>query len=640
MSRPLRTFTLFAMLTAAMAAVAPAWAETVAPLPESEYATRPACQRPTAGYAGCLALQLIPVTPEALRRRHPIGIVRHASAARPATQTPAGGFLGLRPEDLHAAYSLPTSAPVAQTIALVDAYNDPRAEADLKTYDEEFGLPECTTANKCFQKVAQSGSETELPFPKNLAALEAAAKGSSSERKRAKEAIGWGVEISLDVQSARAVCQSCRILLVVANSPSNSDLVAAENRAATLGATEISNSWGTPEEAVEEPAEREAFNKPGTVITAAAGDDGYREWGLGEGEFTSFPAASPDVVAVGGTRLSTLGIGGGWQGETVWNGSGASGGGCSTVFPAQTWQLETSDWGEVGCLEGRAANDVAADADPYTGVVIRDTDNPGQECQERYEEAGVQHTIPNWCTYGGTSLASPIIASVFALAGGSGGVPYPARTLYENLRNAPSHFHDVTSGSNGECEGFDEETGFTFCTPEAEAKTSCGGKLICLAARGYDGPSGVGTPNEALGFVPGQTEATPQAAATASSPVVTVVPGPAAPPAAPPAVIVRLTSLSLTSPSVIALNRRPTSAKVAFAFVTNMAVRLRVALARRVRSHGRTRWLAVGRASTVSASAGRNVKRLTGARRLRPGLYRLTLTPSGGKPRSILFHIG
>jgi hypothetical protein len=75
-------------------------------------------------------------------------------------------------------------------------------------------------------------------------------------------------------------------------------------------------------------------------------------------------------------------------------------------------------------------------------------------------------------------------------------------------------------------------------------------------------------------------------------------------------------------------------------FSANIATRLRVGLAQRVRSHGHTRWVAVGRAMTVSAAAGRNVKRLSGARRLRAGLYRLTLTPTSGKPRSILFHIG
>jgi hypothetical protein len=642
MSSPLRKLARSTMLAAIALAVAPAaWAETVEPLPEAEYTTRSACAAPTPGRAGCLALQLIPVTPEALRRRHPLGIVRRASSASPASQTPAGGFLGLRPQDLHAAYSLPSSAPVAQTVALVDAYNDPRAEADLKTYDEEFGLPECTSANGCFKKVSQTGSESELPFPKTLVALETAAKGSSAERERAKEAIGWGVEISLDVQSARAICQSCHILLVEANSPTNADLVAAENRAAALGATEISNSWGTPEEAVEELGESEAFNKPGTVITASAGDDGYREWGREEGAFTSFPAASPHVVAVGGTRLQTLGIGGGWQGETVWNGSGASGGGCSTVFPAPSWQLEAATWSSVGCGEHRAANDIAADADPYTGVVIRDTANPGKECQELYEEGGVRHTIANWCTYGGTSLASPIVAAVFALAGGSNGVAYPAQTLYQNLRAAPSSFHDVTVGSNGECEGFDEETGLSWCTPAQEAETSCASQLKCLAGVGYDGPSGVGTPNEARGFIPGQFEAplTPAASAAPS----TTVP-PSAPPSAPAVVptppVLRLTSLGLTTPSVIALNRSPTAAKISFTFNTNIPVRLRVTLEHRVSSHGRRRWVAIGHASTVNAAVGRNVKRLTGGRRLKPGLYRLTLTPAGGKPRSVLFHIG
>jgi hypothetical protein len=234
---------------------------------------------------------------------------------------------------------------------------------------------------------------------------------------------------------------------------------------------------------------------------------------------------------------------------------------------------------------------------------------------------------------------------VFALAGGASGTPYPARTLYETQRNAPSRFHDVATGSNGECAaGFDEETGLSSCTAAQEAATSCASKLICLAAPGYDGPSGVGTPNGVLGFIPTPSPASePQApsstpAGAAIAPATRPAPPPPSPPSAPATVL--LSSLGLTSTSVIALNRSPTTAKVVFTFSANMATRLRVSLARRVRSHGRTRWVAVGRAITVSAAAGRNVKRLTGARRLAAGLYRLTLTPSAGKPRSILFHIG
>jgi hypothetical protein len=616
--------------------------ETVAPLPESDYTTRAACQAPASGEAACMTVQLIPVTAEARRRNHPLGIARQA-VRRSSAPTPAGGFLGLRPQDLHTAYSLPVSAPTEQTIALVDAYNDPTAEADLRTYDEEFGLPACTKANRCFTQISQAGSETELPFPRTTAELKAASKGSATERKEAKGAIGWGTEISLDVQSAHAICESCRIVLVEANTPANGNLVTAERRAEAIGANEISNSWGSPEELVGSN-EREAFNHPKTVITASAGDDGYRDWASGEGEFTSFPASSPDVVAVGGTRLKTLGVGGAWQGETVWNGDGASGGGCSTLFTAQPWQQEASDWSSVGCESKRSVNDVSADADPYTGIVIRDSDSPGKECQEEYEESGTLHTIPEWCTYGGTSLASPIIASVYALAGGAGEVAYPAQTLYRSLSAAPATLHDVKLGSNGFCgSAFDEETGLSSCSEATEAAASCSSALACLAAPGYDGPSGVGTPDGVSGFIASPVTSTQAAAPQTGTQTATPAPAPAPVPPAPvvvPAVTVQLRALGLTTSALIALTRHPVASRVGFSFTLNMAVAVHVTLARHVRSHGHLRWVTLGHTSTIAASVGHNIKRLTGSRRLPAGLYRLTAAPLGGTSRTIFFHIG
>jgi hypothetical protein len=645
MSRPLRQLVSLAGCALAILPCSAALAsETVAPLPESDYTTRAACQAPAAGQASCMTLQLIPVTAEARRRNHPLGIARHA-VQRSSAPTPAGGFLGLRPQDLHTAYSLPVSAPSEQTIALVDAYNDPTAEADLKTYDEEFKLPACTKANKCFTQISQTGSETELPFPKSTAELKAASKGSTSERKEAKAAIGWGTEISLDVQSAHAICESCRIVLVEASTPANANLVAAERRAEAIGANEISNSWGSPEELVGSN-EGEAFNHPKTVITASAGDDGYRDWASKEGEFTSFPASYPDVVAVGGTRLQTLGVGGAWQGETVWNGDGASGGGCSTLFTAQPWQQEASDWASVGCGAKRAVNDVSADADPYTGIVIRDSDSPGKECQEEYEESGTIHTIPEWCTYGGTSLASPIIASVYALAGGAGEVAYPAQTLYRSLSTAPATLHDVKVGSNGACgSAFNENTGLSTCSEGTEAAASCSSTLACLAAPGYDGPSGVGTPDGVSGFIPGPPTSAPATTApqTGAEEITTSAPVPTPVPPAPtvvPVVTVQLRGLGLTTTSLVALTHRAVASRVGFSFTVNMAVAVSVSLARRVRIHGHLRWVTIGHATTFTASVGHNIKRLAGAKHLPAALYRLTATPRGGAAHTIFFHIG
>jgi hypothetical protein len=449
-------------------------------------------------------------------------MARATGVAANRPPSPAAGDFGLIPQDLHTAYQLPTSAISAQTIALVDAYNDPSAEADLATYSQEFGLTECTTANGCFEQVNQDGETGNPPFPTSTERLEAARKGSAAERKEAKEAIGWAVEISLDIETARALCQNCHITLVEATSPSYADLETAEDTAVGLGAGEVSNSWAGPECESGCAPDSAAFNHPGVVIAVAAGDDGYLNWlEQPRAAYANFPASSPQVVAVGGTRLET-GPAGERNGESVWNdggesagvkdGHGAGGGGCSVQFEAQPWQREVADWSSVGCGEKRAVADVSADADPYTGVPVYDS-GPGREC-ETVREKQVVH----WCTYGGTSLASPLIAAAFALAGGANGVQYPAQTLYENAARSPGSLHDVTAGSNGECRSpFDEETRLAGCTSVEEGNSSCAAEAICLARAGYDGPTGVGTPDGIAAFMP--APGAPTVATGTASPV-------------------------------------------------------------------------------------------------------------------------
>ncbi|HEX3737023.1 MAG TPA: hypothetical protein VHV53_05725, partial [Solirubrobacterales bacterium] len=459
-----------AVLAAALAAIAivvgavPAGAATVErPLAESNYSVQPLCGEPGPGEAACLALRLVPRTAAARARATPIGMTVHHEVE---PHIAADGSFGLRPQDLHSAYGLPTESPVRQTIAIVDAYDDPTAEADLAHYDQEFGLPECTTANGCFSKVNQAGAASPLPPAES----------------------SWGGEIALDVESAHAVCQNCKILLVEANDAFTDSLEVAEDTAAALGATEISNSYGGP---AEPSVEGSAYDHPGVVITASTGDHGYLDWDnalnptfIGHPEY---PASSPEVVAVGGTRLMLAG--GAWSSERVWNSGssseplfneGAGGSACSEHLSAQPWQTAVPDWGAVGCGSKRAAADVAADADPFTGVAV--------------------YHGGSWATFGGTSLASPIIASVFALAGGSDGVDYPAQTLYGHLGGGG--LHDITTGSNGACaKGYDLLDRTAGCTVEEE-EAGCGGMLICKAASGYDGPTGVGTPSGLTAFVP------------------------------------------------------------------------------------------------------------------------------------------
>jgi subtilase family serine protease len=313
--------------------------------------------------------------------------------------------------NLQSAYNLPSAtAGSGQTVAIVDAYDDPTAELDLGVYRAQFGLSACTTANGCFRKVDQNGGTN---YPR--------ANG------------GWAQEISLDLDMVSAVCPNCHILLVEATSNSFANLATAVDQAAILGAKAISNSYGGGEYS-NEVNDQSHYNHPGVAITVSSGDGGYG---------VEFPAASQYVTAVGGTHLTNDGSARGWS-ESVWSGAGS---GCSKYIAKPLWQTD--------CGGGhRTVADVAAVADPNTGVAVYDS--------TRYQG------IAGWMVFGGTSVASPIIASVYALAGNAASVSYGSYPYSHT-----GSLFDVTSGSNG----------------------SCGGSYLCTARAGYDGPTGLGTPN-------------------------------------------------------------------------------------------------------------------------------------------------
>jgi hypothetical protein len=606
------------------------------------------CAAPAPGYASCLGLRLV---------RPAAGIHKQRAAVTPANASPEEA--GLWPAELHKAYALPLTAAEPSTIAIVDAYDDPHAEADLRVYDEQFALPACTEANGCFRKIDQYG-QSSLP----------AANGE------------WSIEIATDIEVAHSVCQNCRIVLVEAETASLSELGAAENTAAAEltaaskpGAVEgeISNSWGGSEPESDSPD----YNHPGIVITASAGDAGYLNWedfgkNEEEGYFDGpdYPASSPHVVSVGGT---TLGIDSSaeWKGEEVWNfEGGAGGGGCSAFFAAPPWQAQTAGWGAVGCGAQRAVADVAADANPYTGVAVYDSVPEGLGLKGK-----PLGETPDWTTLGGTSVASPILAATFALAGGAHGVPYPAATLYAHAGS--SALHDILKGGNGECDGlYSKGCGGSLVSP-----LDCGAAAtICNAAAGYDGPTGVGTPDGLAAFQPvpgeiggveensgsggggshgggsggggsgsggseggsspgggsGSTPVTPGGSTTSSG---SATPGTTAKTATGSAVL--LTRLSLTLAAVAALNRgRVQLSRVAFTFTLSAAAKVRVTLARRSRVHGRWVWSALPGADSLSARAGVDHARLSGRGTLSPGFYRITLTPAGGRARSLAISIG
>jgi subtilase family serine protease len=337
---------------------------------------------------------------------------------RPKTSIP----YGYGPSDLQSAYKLTAASSVdggGQTVAIVDAYDDPSAEADLTNYRATFGLPACTTSNGCFLKVNEEGDTSPLPSTD--------ASG------------GWESEESLDLDMVSAICPKCDIVLIVASSNDSPDLYSAVDTAAsTCGAEVVSNSWNGGEYEGEQIDEVN-FDHPGVMITVAAGDNGYPN--------TGYPSTSAYVTSVGGTTLNDNG--GDWS-ETVWPGSGSV---CSQYIAQPAWQ--TSLGSPYTSICGmRIDNDVAAIGDPNTGVAVFDSNGGSDGCG-------------GWCVYGGTSVATPIIGSVYALAGNEATLTFGSYSYSHT-----SSLNDITSGSNG----------------------SCGDTFLCTAGVGYDGPTGNGTP--------------------------------------------------------------------------------------------------------------------------------------------------
>jgi len=367
-----------------------------------------------------------------------LALVRTDLRAVPLAEAAHDGY---GPADLRSAYDLAGAAAKrggSQTVAIVDAYDDPTAEADLGVYRSYYGLPACTTANGCFRKVNQDGEQGNYPLPNP----------------------DWELEESLDLDMVSAICPKCRILLVEANSAdetaaagtpaTRSDLGEAVDTAVNLGATEVSNSYGSVGAESNFTAWDHYYDHPGVAITASAGDSDYG---------TIWPASSGFVTAVGGTSLVKSTSPRGWA-ETVWGSAGAglpaaaqgTGSGCSIWEAKPAWQTDT------GC-SGRTVADVSAVADPGTGVAIYDSGVLGG----------------GWTVVGGTSASSPIIASIYALAGNARTVGYGSFPYAHSNR-----FFDVTEGSN--------------FTPNQV----CG--YLCTAGPGYDGPTGLGTPNGTGGF--------------------------------------------------------------------------------------------------------------------------------------------
>jgi hypothetical protein len=372
-------------------------------------------------------------------------LVLTQNGERVRAASPAALPTGFGPADYHSAYNLPTNAPTNNvTVTIVDAYDDATIFQDLKTYSTTYGLPaikQCsaTVTTKCFQKI-------------NLGAPAGSAV-----------ATGWDVEIALDVETVRAICQNCKIVLVEAIDNSFPHLEAAVDRAALEGGI-ISNSYGSYGWDGTSGGDDAHWNKPNHAVVVSAGDSGYG---------AAYPAGLNTTVSVGGTRL-TLNATGGYGSERAWGpdathawgtGSGCMVGALSgtSAIPAMAFQKSVVGYSKTGCGTSRGLNDVSANADPNSG-------------------SAVFTGAHGWGVVGGTSLAAPIIAGVFALKNDFASVQYPASLLYSHF--GTTSFRDVKTGTDN----------------AGNYPLPCTKNAACKAIAGYDLPTGVGTPNGTGGF--------------------------------------------------------------------------------------------------------------------------------------------
>ncbi len=334
------------------------------------------------------------------------------------------GASGYSPTQIRAAYGF-NSVPLdgaGTTIAIVDAYDNPNIAGDLRQFDAQFGLP-----NPLLIKENQNGGTNGMPAANPI----------------------WAGEIALDVEWAHAIAPGASILLVEANSAAASDLMAAVNTARNaLGVAVVSMSWGASE-FIGESSLDSYFTTPaghnGVTFVAASGDSGAG---------VSYPAASPNVVSVGGTSLSLSG--GSYTSESAWSGSG---GGVSSQEAEPAYQKGVvSPSNADSATTGRATPDVAFDADPNTGVPVYDS----------YDVAVGGGS--GWQRYGGSSAAAPQWAALVALADqgraqdGLESLDGPSQTLPLLYSMPASDFHDITTGSNSGSPQFYAGPGYDLVT--------------------------------------------------------------------------------------------------------------------------------------------------------------------------------
>lgn len=342
---------------------------------------------------------------------------------------------GLPPSAIASVYGLSGLSPssgagAGQIIAIVDAYHDPHALTDLNTFNAAYGYAALSTCTS----LSQSGPCFAQYDPQGTPSVNS----------------GWVLEESLDIEWAHAEAPAARIVLVEAASNSLTNLFNAVLYANSLGATEVSMSWGGGEFSGETSYDS-YMTHAGTLYTASSGDSGHG---------TEYPAASSNVVAVGGTTLN--GCSGtscaGSISETAWS---ESGGGASSYESIPGFQSgytgAVSGASTISGLTGgaRGIPDVSFDGDPNTGVSVYDS--------TRYQgQAG-------WFTLGGTSVGAPNWAGILAAGAAAGKTALQGDAAIYSVGYS-TNLRDITSGTNGTC-GTD-----------------------CTAGPGYDLVTGLGSP--------------------------------------------------------------------------------------------------------------------------------------------------
>jgi hypothetical protein len=362
---------------------------------------------------------------DALAASHPPAGASNRAPSAPAVRlrSKTGDYT---PGDLADLYRIPSHASSTATIGIVEVGHDPRTLAQLAHYRQTFHLPACTTSNGCFREIAQDGSADLPPIDR-----------------------AWTSEIAIDVQAVSAICPSCHILLVDAKDDAMRNTMLAAAAAADHGARYVSMSFGGPEDATTSRLARTYLSRSDVTYVAATGDEGYAGTALS-------PASAPNVVAVGGTSARL--VRGGWR-QSAWSGTGA---GCARLQPQPTAQTLVAP-AVSACGGRRAVSDVSALADVDTGM-------------RSYLDG-------TWYDVGGTSLAAPIIAALYAIAGNH----TDPMSIYRRAEDTAGSFVDITAGATGRC------------AP----------RIVCSAAPGWDGPTGLGTP------------ATPAALGTVGTPQLT-----------------------------------------------------------------------------------------------------------------------